>query len=227
MFGKLVNLDDDLRTSNRPHSSRPKRSPSAASWLWPTFDRLSQDCPPKSNGFLFKTAILGVPTCGQTIANPSKSSAEGCSLHLEGTMRLLGPGHCWRRGIWGSALVLLKLCDAIVFLLHLLRRSVTDSAAVVFLFQPSTHRLQTSCGSSHIKLSTVNDEYETWPWPIPRMVYLLEPSAAGFVAPAILATYLHAAAALHLRNTFHHLLLAIPIFHSNKTPFKTCSLDWR
>ena len=98
---------DYLRTSNedRPHSSRPKRSPSAASWLWPAFDlgsKIGQTNPVGSNGFPIKTMGKPMELWDQVTTGD---------------------------GIWGSALVLLKLCDAVVFLLHLLMRVLIDSAA--------------------------------------------------------------------------------------------------
>ena len=53
-------------------------------------------------------------------------------------------------GIWGSALVLLKLCDAVVFLFHLLMRSGGDrfscSNVLLYFNISSTHRLLTCCG---------------------------------------------------------------------------------
>jgi len=64
---------DDLRTSNRPHSSRPKRSPGAASWLWPTFDLGVQDWP--NIGFPIKTVILGVYLVGKPWANHGQTHA--------------------------------------------------------------------------------------------------------------------------------------------------------
>ena len=85
---------DDLRTSNRPHSSRPKRSPGAASWLWPTFDLGVQDW--LNIGFPIKTVVLGVYLVGKPWANPRPLSAKGCNLHFHGTVGL--PGRCWRRG---------------------------------------------------------------------------------------------------------------------------------